>query len=250
MKTPLTQPITGKFLEELIKKWVHLQTQTSTIDQAIKEAKEAGCHLIRPAALRDTHKKVNTLSMKCDDWELYHLVANFYHNHPALSYLPQATETPCTEVIKEDYRTALTSIHKEQELKKAGQSISTSTGRASVGGSSEKVFCFTFPASLREPILIPACSLFPQSIPAELSELAEDEEKEASKEEALTQSQELFGSGASQIQIPTPFTPAPAPTKTVTPITKSTSTHLLCMANLLTHKNLTSHSLQAQGHRS
>ncbi len=167
-----------------------------------------------------------------------------------MHHLPQATKTPHAEVIKEDRRATLTSIREERELKKAGQSISTSTGRASVGGSADEVICFTFPASLREPILIPAFSLFPQSFPAELSELAEDEEKEASEEEALTQSQELFGSGDSQVHIPTPFTPAPAPTETVTPITKSTSTHLLCMANLLTHKNLTSHSLQAQGHRS
>ena len=80
--------------------------------------------------------------------------------------------------------------------------------------------------------------------------LEEDEQKAGSEEEPQTQSQDLFGSGGSQIYIPTPFTPAPAPTETVTQISKCTSTHLLCMANLLTLKNLTAHSLQAQGHRS
>ena len=113
VKTPLTQPTTGKFLEELIKNWVRIQAQTSAIDRAIKEAKEAGCCLLWPAALRDAHEKVNTLSMKCDDQELYHMVADFYHDHPALRHLPQAIETPHADVIKEDRLAALASIHEE-----------------------------------------------------------------------------------------------------------------------------------------
>ncbi len=100
VKTPLTPPSTGKFLEDLIKHWVLLQAQTSTINWAIKEAEEAGCHLLQPCEIRDVHKKVNTLSIKCNADELYHMVANFYHKHPTLVHLPQATKTSCTKLIK------------------------------------------------------------------------------------------------------------------------------------------------------
>ena len=67
--TSLIPPTTGKFLEELIKKWSLIQAQTSAINCAIKISAEAGCHLLWPDAIKDLCKKVNTLSINIDEVE-------------------------------------------------------------------------------------------------------------------------------------------------------------------------------------
>jgi hypothetical protein len=232
--TSLIPPTAGKFLEELIKKWSLLQAQTSAIDQAVKIGEEAGCCLLQPGAVQDLHKQVNNLSINSDENEVFNMVADFYHNHPAMCHLPQATETTHSELLKEDQLATLAALHEEQELRKTGWSISTSTGKASVSTSLDEVFCFSFLASLPELILILTFSQLAQPSPTELS--FDEEEKGESKEEAQTQSQDLFGSRGSQIIIPSPFTPASTPTETIstTPISKSTSILLHCLCNTLT----------------
>ena len=67
--TSLSPPTTGKFLEELIKKWSLVRAQSSTINHAIKISAEAGCHLLWPDAIKDLCKKVNTLSINIDEVE-------------------------------------------------------------------------------------------------------------------------------------------------------------------------------------
>ena len=119
----------GTYLEKLIKHWKLISAQLAELDRAISES--TNCLALRPVQPKVLRHEIATLGhLQMDAMDIYLHACDFWDKHPGLAHIPQARVSTTSKITHEEHQSALAALWKESGLRRAGRSISTSTGGA------------------------------------------------------------------------------------------------------------------------